>query len=583
MTYESWSCDLPVRLPKRSYLYHLRPLGVGTQLVESLTGYLCRLAAAHCVSASVLVAREILPRIRAESDDPSGAKASTFIYDSYILNGVGDCPRAWARILEDLTGESSLHVMTMLPWARVISHRHLVRQSRRWCPHCFETWRSNGLPLYEPLLWSLQAATACPIHTCRLEEHCPHCEKASKALTARALPGCCYHCRGWLGAPLRYSARPSVHDDDLKLAHAAGDLLARSSSLTEAVSPGHFKNNLQRCVDDLASGNLSHFARLSGLPFDSASSWLVPGRSFSLDSFLRMCCHLELPAARFVGEDMPLDDPGWVRARQLAQQSSSWVARRKPLYGPHPPLRSEGPAAPEQPRSYLRGRFEQALAAEAPQSLQALALDLGYRYSSALYHRFPELCQAVVRKNRHWRQSEDDKIRHTLSQAATENPPPSMKEVAARLGYSATALRARFPELSAALAARKPESQLLDKERWRARLEAALLDRPASLADVAQTVGRSAGHLRSLFPQLWRRISARYAEAKKQAAVQARLRFCAEIRSAVMGLHEHGIHPSRKRVFAAIPEPSMRCSHTLDKQIAETIRELTTPSARPLS
>ena len=583
MTYESWSCDLPVRLPKRSYLYHLSPLGVGTQLVESLTGYLCRLAAAHCVSASVLVTREILPRIRAESDGPSGAKSSTFIYDSHILNGIGECPRAWTRVLEALTGESALHVMTMLPWARVISHRHLLRQNRAWCPRCFDSWRSADLPLCEPLLWSMQAVAACPLHACRLEERCPRCGKASKALTARALPGCCYQCRGWLGAPSSYAARASAQDTDLKLAHSVGDLLARTPTLTEAVSPYCFKNNLRRCVEDFAAGNYSHFARLSGLPFDSVISWLAPGSSFSLDSFLRMCCRLELPAARFVSEDIPIDDPAWVRARRLAQQSSSWVARRKPLYGPHPPLRSEGPAASEQPRSYLRRRFQRALAAEAPQSLQALALDLGFRYSSALYHRFPELCQAMVRKNRHWRQSEDDKIRHTLSQAATENPPPSMKEVAARLGYSATALRARFPELSAALAARKPESQLLDKERWRARLEAALLDRPASLADVAQSVGRSAGHLRSLFPQLWRRISARYAEAKKQAAVQARLRFCAEIRSAVIGLHEHGIHPSRKRVFAAIPEPSMRCSHTLDKQIAETIGELTTPGARPLS
>lgn len=582
MIYGSWSCDHPVPLPKRSHLYHLRPFGVGTPLVESLTGYVCRLAVAHCVSPSVLIRREILPRLR-ESDNPSDAKASTFIYDSYILNGVGDCPRAWVRILEDLTGESSLPVMTMLPWARVISRRHLLRQNRRWCPRCFETWRSNGLPLYEPLLWSLQAAKACPLHTCRLEEHCPHCGKTSKALTARALPGCCYHCRGWLGAPLLYSARPSVHDDDLNLAHAAGDLLAESASVTEAVSPGHFRNNLQRCVDDLASGNLSHFARLSGVPFDSASSWLVPGHSFSLDSFLRMCCQLELPAARFVSEDMPLDDPGWVRARQLVQQRPSGVPQRKPLYRTHPSPPSEGTPVAERTRSDLRRRFQQALAAEAPQALEALALDLGFRYSSALYHRFPELCQAMVRKNHRWRKSEDEKIRHTLSQAATENPPPSMKEIAARLGYSVTALRIRFPELSAALAARKPESQSLDKERWRARLDASLLDRPASLTDVARSIGRSVGHLRSLFPQLCSQVAARYAEAKKETAVQTRLRFCAEIRTAVIGLHEHGLHPSRKRVFAAISEPSMRCSHTLDKQIAETLRDLTTPSTLPLS
>ena len=136
--------------------------------------------------------------------------------------------------------------------------------------------------------------------------------------------------------------------------------------------------------------------------------------------------------------------------------------------------------------------FNKLSAAEAPQALQALALDLGFRYSSALYHRFPELCQAMVRKNRRWRQSEDDKIRHTLSQAATENPPPSMKEVAARLGYSATALRARFPELSAALAARKPESQLLDKERWRTATGSAPAG-PARLSDGCRAIDRQIG------------------------------------------------------------------------------------------
>jgi TniQ len=60
MTYESWNCDSPL-FPARSYLYHLPPLGVGTQMVESLTGYLCRLAEAHSVPASVLVRRELLP------------------------------------------------------------------------------------------------------------------------------------------------------------------------------------------------------------------------------------------------------------------------------------------------------------------------------------------------------------------------------------------------------------------------------------------------------------------------------------------------------------------------------------------
>jgi len=199
MTYESWSFDT-VSLPPRSYLYGLRPLGVGTEYVESLSGYVCRLAAAHCVPASVLVSREILPRIRHESGGPSGVIGSTFIYDSYVLNGIGSCPRAWIRILEALTGEATLHLMTMLPWARLISEGRLLRQNRAWCPRCFAAWKNADSPLYEPLLWSIQAVTACRLHGCRLEERCPHCGKASQALTAKALPGCCYHCRGWLGA-----------------------------------------------------------------------------------------------------------------------------------------------------------------------------------------------------------------------------------------------------------------------------------------------------------------------------------------------------------------------------------------------
>jgi len=189
----------------------------------------------------------------------------------------------------------------------------------------------------------------------------------------------------------------------------------------------------------------------------------------------------------------------------------------------------------------------------------------------------------MVRKNRRWRELEDGNIRDTLAKAAAENPAPSMKEVAAQLGHSVNALRCRFPELSATLAARRPESKLLERQRWRAELEMApRADRPASVQDMAKSIGRSAGHLRSLFPELCQQITTRYIEAKKHSAVQTRLRFCAEIRAAVMDLCERGIHPSRKRVFAAIIEPSMRCSHTLDKQIAETLRELATPGTSPL-
>lgn len=203
MTYESWNCDNPVSFPARSYLYHLPSLGVGTKLVESLTGYLCRLAEAHSVPTSVLVRRELIPRLRQESDtlakEDGIAQNYGFIYDSYVLNGISDCSRRWTHTLEASTGQNSLHVMTMLTWAGIISDLHLLRSNRAWCPQCLDSWRSANLPVYEPLLWAIKVVAVCPFHECSLEERCPNCGRGSQALTAKARPGCCYAAAvGWV-------------------------------------------------------------------------------------------------------------------------------------------------------------------------------------------------------------------------------------------------------------------------------------------------------------------------------------------------------------------------------------------------
>src|SRR5260370_42366230 len=56
--FDSWDCTLPA-LPKRSRLYALKPLGIGTPFVESLSGYVARLADAHAVSLGNFVGREL--------------------------------------------------------------------------------------------------------------------------------------------------------------------------------------------------------------------------------------------------------------------------------------------------------------------------------------------------------------------------------------------------------------------------------------------------------------------------------------------------------------------------------------------
>ena len=159
VVYEPWDCYLTGTLPERSHLYHLQPIGVGTERVESLTGYVARLAEAHNVRTGVLLTRELLPRLQRQVDDSAEgnvlAPNYAFIYDAYILNGISKCPGNWVRMLETSTGQTSLHVLTMLSWARIISDLHLLRRERAWCPCCFDCWRNANQPVYEPLLWAL--------------------------------------------------------------------------------------------------------------------------------------------------------------------------------------------------------------------------------------------------------------------------------------------------------------------------------------------------------------------------------------------------------------------------------------------
>jgi hypothetical protein len=93
--YPSWDRTAPQPLPARSYSYHLQPIAFGSPEVESLTGYLIRLAEAHDITAGVLLNQELLPKVRAAFGrrtyrSPTKAE-STFVYASHTLNGVAQC------------------------------------------------------------------------------------------------------------------------------------------------------------------------------------------------------------------------------------------------------------------------------------------------------------------------------------------------------------------------------------------------------------------------------------------------------------------------------------------------------------
>jgi hypothetical protein len=178
---ETW--DLAIEpSAERSRLYSLPPIGIGTAFVESLSGYVERLADAHAVSVGSLAGKEISRLMQPDI---------TLALVSYAINGVGGSAKRWVQALETLTSRLDLRYLTLLPFERLFPQPLLFHRDRTWCPSCYEMMMSQGGPVYEQLLWSLKLVEVCPRHHCFLTNTCPHCLKPMRPLTAVSRPGFC--------------------------------------------------------------------------------------------------------------------------------------------------------------------------------------------------------------------------------------------------------------------------------------------------------------------------------------------------------------------------------------------------------
>jgi len=185
VTYENWNLEPPL-CPLRSHLYSLEPCGIGTPQVESLTGYIARMAEAHCVLTATLISQEF-----ASLSKPSQGRS--YLHDmssrTEALNGTGRMAKNLVEMLEGLTLRNDLRFLTLLFWADVLPKRGLLRRTRAWCPACYHQWRTKGQAVYEPLLWTLQVVAICPDHQQHLVFQCPHCQRQLPLLAWQSRPG----------------------------------------------------------------------------------------------------------------------------------------------------------------------------------------------------------------------------------------------------------------------------------------------------------------------------------------------------------------------------------------------------------
>ena len=362
------------RLPARSRLYSLAPEGVGTPRIESLTSYLTRLAAAHGWPTRILMEREIGPRLGWTSSLTTLLKNG-----AYCLNGSGEAADKGVAVLEQLTRQSDLLRLTLLPWRAVFARRALLRVTRAWCPRCYEQWRAQGTPIYEPLIWAVAAVTVCASHRRRLATRCPHCGVNHQPMLASwSLPGHCFSCGAWLGSA---KIGASSSEEQRWIAEVVGELLATSDRTVFA--PRAVVAALACCIDQCTQGNIAAFATLLQRPRNTVWLWCSGQVIPSLPLVLHLCRQLGLTPAQFLsGADHATGIPVSTSHARSGDRSPT---RKTPV-----PF----------DRQSIRAALERVLQEEnVTPSMREAARRVGCD-SGVLYHQFPALCRQIAARSR---------------------------------------------------------------------------------------------------------------------------------------------------------------------------------------
>jgi hypothetical protein len=268
---EMWDLQKPA-IPPRSRLYHLEPIGIGTQYTESLSSYLCRLAQEHCVILQKLVMGEIAPQMMEQDYEPALSKKNvTTLFSNSdakpAINGMREKTQSLLQALKELTQCKDLKMLSLLTWKEVINERGLFRQYRAWCPQCNEQWRQEREVIYEPLLWSFKEVDICLHHNCLLVDECPLCSSRLPVIANSLQLGFCSRCKGWLGSQV--DKKQDFKADELEWnqykVRSIGDLIAVAPKLEHQPTLENLVRKLQLilfCFERVVNQDLTQFIKL---------------------------------------------------------------------------------------------------------------------------------------------------------------------------------------------------------------------------------------------------------------------------------------------------------------------------------
>ncbi|MGC2236911.1 MAG: TniQ family protein [Pyrinomonadaceae bacterium] len=570
-------------------------MGIETPYMESLTGYVARLAESHNVSTGQLFAKELVPKLNRHYLTAKGQRQDSqilFRIRKFIqaVNGTKKIATDFVVALERLTLQKNLKYLTLLPWKEVISTRFLLRLKRAWCPQCFyEDKESSGI-VYEHLLWAIKFVIVCVKHKLPLISICPFCNKESSVLTPKARPGHCYRCGRWLGAKFETTicdspAQTINYETELQVSSIVGELLVLTSKSKKTVKNEIFNYNFLYCAQSTTNNKLNAFGRFLEVEGSLIHKLAKKKRHVQLDSLTKIVKNLNIPVEMLFLQKLPaqcvlpkiqfprkldrndklkilnkaLIDPQTPSLDDLAQEhgiSSTTVLRRanaelcKQITARNrsanprkrPPLKKHDTEAIEK-ELYL------ALKETPPPFLRIVAERLGYTNGAAVRNRCPELSKQLVEKHSRYLKELNKKLEESLIKTLSDFPPLPLQTIAKRLGYKdPSGFSERFPELCRAISIRfkkyNPRFEIVSKA-----LQIALTENPPpTLESISKSLNVCSSFLYKCNSEICYQISERYRQFTKNMSLQRRKERHEMIRKIVLDLHSKGIYPSRDKV-----------------------------------
>ncbi len=400
-----WSIE-KLQLPKRSRLYHLPPVGVGTPFVESLTSYIARLAQSHSVFPSVLISKEITPYLKKVFAKRLSSRRLRALFDrARALNGTGDIAMDFVQALETLTLRSDLCFLTLLSCASILPPRGLFRAYKAWCPACYQNWHLFRQVIYEPLLWAIETVKVCPQHHQPLCFYCPYCHKQLPLLEWHSRSGYCSICGEWLGSFCDSFARGLLSPDELKKevwrADAIGELITAVPHLSSPLPRENVAKAIRATINVVTKGNMAAFASRLGIPKNTVWMWYTGKALPQLDVLLKICYCLEISLLDFLISEKVAAKPLKISLNKSPEQSHNKRVS---------------------PKSFDLDQVEEVLLAtiasgeEPPLTMKEVAERLEYNRRTISRH-FPDLCRAISAKSRLYRKAaKENKIEYSCEE-----------------------------------------------------------------------------------------------------------------------------------------------------------------------